>query len=321
MIPFLSSGRSGANRITLLRDADGDGKAEVRSVFLKDLNSPFGMALVHNNFYVANTDAVMRFEYRDGAQSITGPGTKVADLPAGPINHHWTKNLIASADGKHLYVTVGSNSNVAENGVENEERRAAILEIDTATGASRVFATGLRNPNGLDWQPQSGALWTAVNERDEFGNDLVPDYITSVKDGGFYGWPYSYYGSHVDERPQPPRPDLVAKALVPDYALGSHTASLGLVFYRGGAFVGQHGSWNRQPLAGYRVIFVPFANGRPTGAKPEEILTGFVDKDENALGRPVGVAVDARGALLVADDVGNRIWRVTSTQEAISSRQ
>jgi glucose/arabinose dehydrogenase len=318
------------NRITLLRDADGDGKAETRSVFLKDLNSPFGMALVHNTFYVANTDAVMRFEYRDGAESISGPGTKVADLPAGPINHHWTKNLIASADGKHLYVTVGSNSNVAENGVENEERRAAILEIDTATGASRVFATGLRNPNGLDWQPQSGALWTAVNERDEFGNDLVPDYITSVKDGGFYGWPYSYYGSHVDERPQPPRPDLVAKALVPDYALGSHTASLGLVFYRGdllpqryrgGAFVGQHGSWNRQPLAGYRVIFVPFANGRPTGAKPEEILTGFVDKDENALGRPVGVAVDARGALLVADDVGNRIWRVTSTQEAISSRQ
>jgi len=318
------------NRITLLRDADGDGKAETRSVFLKDLNSPFGMALVHNTFYVANTDAVMRFEYRDGAESISGLGTKVADLPAGPINHHWTKNLIASADGKHLYVTVGSNSNVAENGMENEERRAAILEIDTATGASRVFATGLRNPNGLDWQPQSGALWTAVNERDEFGNDLVPDYITSVKDGGFYGWPYSYYGSHVDERPQPPRPDLVAKALVPDYALGSHTASLGLVFYRGdllpqryrgGAFVGQHGSWNRQPLAGYRVIFVPFANGRPTGAKPEEILTGFVDKDENALGRPVGVAVDARGALLVADDVGNRIWRVTSTQEAISSRQ
>ena len=258
----------------MLRDADGDGKAEFRSVFLKDLNSPFGMALVGNDFYVANTDAVMRYRYRVAASFIDGPGTKVADLPAGPINHHWTKNLIASADGKHLYVTVGSNSNVAENGMENEERRAAILEIDRATGASRVFASGLRNPNGLDWQPQSGALWTAVNERDELGNDLVPDYMTSVKDGGFYGWPYSYYGRHVDERVQPPRPDLVEKALVPDYALGSHTASLGLVFYRGellpqryrgGAFVGQHGSWNRQPLAGYRVIFVPFADGRPSG--------------------------------------------------------
>jgi glucose/arabinose dehydrogenase len=324
------AGTPSANRITLLRDADGDGKAEVRSVFLKDLNSPFGMALAGNNFYVANTDAVMRFEYRDGAESINGPATKVADLPAGPINHHWTKNLIASRDGKHLYVAVGSNSNIAERGMENEERRAAILEIDAASGSSRVFATGLRNPNGLDWQPQSGALWTAVNERDEFGNDLVPDYITSVKDGGFYGWPYCYYGQHVDDRPQPPRPDLVAKAIAPDYALGSHTASLGLVFYRGdllpqryrgGAFVGQHGSWNREPLAGYRVIFVPFVDGRPTGAKPEEILTGFVDQDENALGRPVGVAVDGRGALLVADDVGNRIWRVTPTQEAISSRR
>jgi glucose/arabinose dehydrogenase len=321
------AGVPSANRITLLRDADGDGKAEVRSVFLQGLNSPFGMALVGNTFYVANTDAVLRFEYRDGAQSLSGPGTKVADLPAGPINHHWTKNLIASADGKRLYVTVGSNSNVAERGIENEERRAAILEIDPATGASRVFASGLRNPNGMDWQPQSGALWTVVNERDELGNDLVPDYITSVQDGGFYGWPYSYYGRHVDERAQPPRPDLVEKAIVPDYALGSHTASLGLVFYdsdllpqryRGGAFVGQHGSWNRQPLAGYRVIFIPFANGRPTG-KPEEILTGFVDEQEHALGRPVGVAVDGRGALLVADDVGNRIWRVTPSQQELSS--
>jgi glucose/arabinose dehydrogenase len=321
------AGVPSANRITLLRDADGDGKAEVRSVFLQGLNSPFGMALVGNTFYVANTDAVLRFEYRDGAQSLSGPGTKVADLPAGPINHHWTKNLIASADGKRLYVTVGSNSNVAERGIENEERRAAILEIDPATGASRVFASGLRNPNGMDWQPQSGALWTVVNERDELGNDLVPDYITSVQDGGFYGWPYSYYGRHVDERAQPPRPDLVEKAIVPDYALGSHTASLGLVFYdsdllpqryRGGAFVGQHGSWNRQPLAGYRVIFIPFASGRPTG-KPEEILTGFVDEQEHALGRPVGVAVDGRGALLVADDVGNRIWRVTPSQQELSS--
>jgi glucose/arabinose dehydrogenase len=316
------------NRITLLRDADGDGNAEHRGVFVQGLNSPFGMALVGSDFYVANTDAVVRYKLRAGASFIDGPGAKIADLPAGPINHHWTKNLIASEDGKHLYVTVGSNSNVAERGMEVEERRAAILEIDTATGASRVFASGLRNPNGLDWQPQSGALWTAVNERDELGNDLVPDYITSVQDGGFYGWPYSYYGRHVDVRVQPPRPDLVEKALVPDYALGSHTASLGLVFYRGdlfpqryrgGAFVGQHGSWNRKPVSGYRVIFVPFSGGRPSG-KPEEILTGFVDGEQNALGRPVGVAVDGRGALLVADDVGNRIWRVTPAEREISSR-
>ncbi len=323
------AGTPSANRITLLRDADGDGKAEFRSVFLKDLQSPFGMALVGNDFYVANTDAVMRYRYRVASSFIDGAGTKVADLPAGPINHHWTKNLVASQDGKRLYVTVGSNSNVGERGMENEERRAAILEIDPTNGATRVFASGLRNPNGLDWQPQSGALWTAVNERDELGNDLVPDYITSVKDGGFYGWPYSYYGRHVDKRPQPPRPDLVEKAIVPDYALGSHTASLGLAFYRsdlfaqryrGGAFVGQHGSWNRKPFSGYRVIFVPFADGKPTGAKPEEVLTGFVDEQENALGRPVGVAVDGRGALLVADDVGNTIWRVTPAQRELSSR-
>jgi glucose/arabinose dehydrogenase len=317
------------NRITLLRDADGDGHAEFRSVFLENLSSPFGMALVGRDFYVANTDAVMRFEYRDGAPRLDGPGTKLADLPAGPINHHWTKNLIPSEDGSHLYVTVGSNSNVAENGIEAEERRAAILEIDRATGASRVFASGLRNPNGLDWQPQSRALWAAVNERDELGNDLVPDYITSVKDGGFYGWPYSYYGRHVDERVQPQRPDLVAQAIVPDYAVGAHTASLGLVFYRGdlfaeryrgGAFVGQHGSWNRKPLSGYRVIFVPFSGGKPSG-KPEDVLTGFVDGEEQALGRPVGVAIDGRGALLVADDVGNRIWRVTPAERALSSRR
>jgi glucose/arabinose dehydrogenase len=322
------AGVPSADRITLLRDEDGDGKAEVRSVFLKDLSSPFGMTLVGDDFYVANTDSLMRFEYRAGATSLAGPGTKVADLPAGPINHHWTKNVIASEDGRKLYVTVGSNSNVGERGMENEERRAAILEIDAATGATRVFASGLRNPNGLDWQPQSGELWTAVNERDELGNDLVPDYITSVQDGGFYGWPYSYYGRHVDKRPQPPRPDLVEKALVPDYALGAHTASLGLVFYRGdllpqryrgGAFVGQHGSWNRKPLSGYRVIFVPFSGGRPSG-KPEEMLTGFVDDEGNALGRPVGVAVDSRGALLVADDVGNTIWRMTPDRSEVSSR-
>jgi glucose/arabinose dehydrogenase len=322
------AGTPSANRITLLRDADGDGRAEFRSVFLQNLNSPFGMALVGNDFYVANTDAILRFDYRDGATSLAGAGTKLAALPAGPINHHWTKNVLASPDGKHLYATVGSNSNVGENGIDKEEQRAAILEIDRATGASRVFASGLRNPNGLDWQPQSGALWAAVNERDELGNDLVPDYMTSVKDGGFYGWPYSYYGQHVDERVQPQRPDLVAKALVPDYALGPHTASLGLVFYRGalfpqhyrgGAFVGQHGSWNREPLSGYRVIFVPFADGRPNGPA-EDILTGFVDKEGNALGRPVGVAIDGRGALLVADDVGNRIWRVTPGDRALSSR-
>ncbi|HKU15613.1 MAG TPA: sorbosone dehydrogenase family protein [Steroidobacteraceae bacterium] len=326
------AGVASANRITLLRDADGDGAAELHSKFIEALSSPFGMALVGNDFYVANTDALMRFEYRPGATSIAGPGTKVADLPGGPINHHWTKNVIASPDGKRLYVTVGSNSNAAENGIENEERRAAILEIDPASGATRVFASGLRNPNGMDWQPQSGALWTAVNERDELGNDLVPDYITSVKDGGFYGWPYSYYGSHIDERVKPQRPDLVARAIVPDYAVGAHTASLGLVFYRGdllpkryqgGAFVGQHGSWNRKPASGYRVIFVPFADGHPSG-KPEDVLTGFLDGEHNALGRPVGVAVDSRGALLVADDVGNRIWRVTpasSPTDSLSSRR
>ena len=307
------------NRITLLRDADGDGVAETRTVFLRGLNSPFGMVLVGHDLYVADTDAVLRFPYKDGETQITSPGVKVVDLPAGPINHHWTKNIIASRDGSRLYVTVGSNSNVGENGEENEARRAAILEVDPATGSSRVFASGLRNPNGLDWQPQSGALWTAVNERDEIGGDLVPDYMTSVKDGGFYGWPYSYYGQNVDERVKPQRPDLVAKAIVPDYALGSHAASLGLVFYEGkllparfagGAFVGQHGSWNRNPRSGYKVIFVPFTDGRPAGM-PEDVLTGFLDTNGDAFGRPVGVAIDKAGALLVADDVGNTVWRVT----------
>ncbi|MEN3365026.1 MAG: hypothetical protein V7606_2300 [Burkholderiales bacterium] len=308
-----------ANRVTLLRDADGDGVPETRNIFLQGLNSPFGMTLVGESLYVAATDALLRFPYKEGVTRIAAPGTKVADLPAGPINHHWTKNVIASRDGKRLYVTVGSNSNVAENGIENEINRAAILEIDPATGRTRVFASGLRNPNGLAWQPQSGALWTTVNERDELGSDLVPDYMTSVKDGGFYGWPYSYYGQHVDERVKPARPDLVNAAIEPDYALGAHTASLGLVFnegrllpqrYAGGAFVGQHGSWNRKPLSGYKVIFVPFADGRPSGL-PEDIMTGFVDAEGNALGRPVGVAMDRTGALLVADDVGNTVWRVT----------
>ncbi|HEX9773578.1 MAG TPA: sorbosone dehydrogenase family protein [Steroidobacteraceae bacterium] len=307
-----------ANRVTLLRDADGDGKAETRSVFLQGLNSPFGMALVGQDFYVANTDAVVRFPYIDGRTQITEAGVKLADLPAGPRNHHWTKNLIASPDGSHLYVTVGSNSNVAEHGMDEETRRAAILEIDRATGGTRVFATGLRNANGMAWEPVTGALWTAVNERDEIGSDLVPDYMTSVRDGGFYGWPYSYFGQHVDERVRPQRPDMVAQALVPDYALGSHAGSLGLLFYEGrllpahyagGAFIGQHGSWNRRPRIGCKVIFVPFSGGRPAGPI-EDVLTGFLDEGGNARGRPVGVAVDRAGALLVADDVGNAIWRV-----------
>jgi glucose/arabinose dehydrogenase len=318
MMKRAGAGVPSANRITLLRDADGDGVAETRSVFLQNLNSPFGMTLVGSDFYVADTDAIRRFKYTPGATALDGPGAKVVDLPAGSINHHWTKNVIASMDGKRLYVTVGSNSNIAENGMDNERNRAAILEVDPATGALRLFASGLRNPNGLAWQPESGALWTAVNERDELGSDLVPDYMTSVKEGAFYGWPYSYYGQHVDNRVKPQNPELVAKALAPDYALGAHTASLGLAFYQGkllparyhgGAFVGQHGSWNRNPRSGYRVIFVPFANGRPAGM-PEEILTGFVSADGKAYGRPVGVAIDRAGALLVADDVGNVIWRV-----------
>jgi glucose/arabinose dehydrogenase len=307
-----------ANRITLLRDADGDGVAETRTVFLHDLNSPFGMALVGNDFYVADSDALLRFPYRDGETRISAPGTRLVDLPAGPINHHWTKNVLASRDGSKLYVTVGSNSNAGENGMDKEAGRALILEVDRATGRKRVFASGLRNPNGLAWNPQDGALWTAVNERDEIGSDLVPDYMTSVRDGAFYGWPYSYYGQHVDARVQPPRPHLVATAIAPDYALGPHTASLGLAFYscdllpahyRNGAFVGEHGSWNRNPPSGYKVVFVPFANGKPDGM-PEDVLTGFLDANGNARGRPVGVAVDKAGALLVADDVGDVIWRV-----------
>ncbi|MBC7415370.1 MAG: sorbosone dehydrogenase family protein [Herminiimonas sp.] len=307
------------NRIMLLRDADGDGIAETKTVFLQGLNSPFGVALVGSDLYVANTDGIVKFPYQPGQTQITAAGTKVMDLPAGPINHHWTKDLVASPDGSKLYVSVGSNSNAAENGINEETGRAAIWEFDRATGKSRIFASGLRNPNGLSWQPQSHALWTAVNERDELGNDLVPDYITSVKDGGFYGWPYSYYGAHIDARVNPQRPDLVAQATVPDYAVGAHTASLGLTFYQGtllpkqyagGAFVGQHGSWNRKPRSGYKVIFVPFADGRPS-APPTDVLTGFLNADGDAQGRPVGVAVDRRGALLVADDVGNTIWQVT----------
>ena len=297
-----------ANRITLLRDADGDGVAETKTPFLTNLFSPFGMALVGDSLYVANADAVVRFPYSEGTTSISATGTKVADLPAG-INHHWTKSLVANRDGSRLYVGVGSNSNVAEKGMDIEVNRAAVLEIDPSNGSTRVFGAGLRNPVGIAWQPQSGALWVAVNERDELGSDLVPDYMTSVKDGGFYGWPYSYYGQHVDERVKPPRPDLVAKAIVPDYALGPHTGSLGLTFDSNGAYVGQHGSWNRRPRSGYKVIFIPFANGMPNG-EAQDILTGFVDDDGNARGRPVGVIFDKRGALLVADDVGNVVWRM-----------
>jgi glucose/arabinose dehydrogenase len=299
-----------ANRITLLRDTNGDGVADVRSEFLKGLNSPFGMALVGNDFYVANTDALMRFPYAPGQAQITASGTRVADLPGGALNHHWTKNVIASTDGSKLYVTVGSNSNVAEHGMDKEEGRAAILEIDARTGNRRVFASGLRNPNGMTWH--NGMLWTVVNERDEIGGDLVPDYLTSVRDGGFYGWPYSYYGQHVDERVEPPRPDLVAKALKPDYALGLATSDGARLpaRFREGMFVGQHGSWNRKPRSGYQVLFVPFDGGKPAG-EAVEVLTGFVDADGQAQGRPVGVAIDKRGGLLVADDVGNTVWRVT----------
>ncbi|AZC20014.1 MULTISPECIES: PQQ-dependent sugar dehydrogenase [Pseudomonas] len=321
-------GRAGAtvpsaNRITLLRDADHDGVAETRSVFLENLNSPFGMTLVGNDLYVADTDKLLRFPYQSGDTRISAGATKVVDLPGGTLNHHWTKNVIASKDGSKLYVTVGSNSNVGENGLDKEEGRAAIWEVDRASGQHRLFATGLRNPNGLAWEPVSGALWTAVNERDEIGSDLVPDYITSVKDGAFYGWPFSYYGQHVDVRVKPQDPALVAKAIAPDYAVGPHTASLGLAFATGsklpapfteGAFIGQHGSWNRKPHSGYKVLFVPFSGGKPQG-QPIDLLSGFLDADKNAMGRPVGVVIDQQGALLVADDVGNKIWRVSAAKK------
>ena len=312
------AGVPSADRITLLRDADGDGVAETRNVFLEHLHSPFGMALIGDRFYVADTDAVLRFSYRPDALRIEGSGSRLADLPAGQINHHWAKNLLASPDGRWLYATVGSNSNAGENGLSVERDRARILQIDAATGAMRVYATGLRNPNGMGWQPQSGALWTVVNERDELGGDLVPDYLTQVREGAFYGWPWSYYGGHIDSRVKPPNPAQVARALAPDYALGSHVAALGLAFYngalmprfRGGAFIGEHGSWNRRPPSGYKVVFIPFVDGRPAGS-PHDVLSGFLDAHGHAFGRPVGVAVDRQGALLVADDVGNTVWRVT----------
>jgi glucose/arabinose dehydrogenase len=309
-----------ANRITLLRDADGDGVAEFRTVFLQGLHSPFGMALIDGDLFVANADAIVRFPYPPGADALdASAGVKVVDLPAG-LNHHWTKNLLASRDGTRLYATVGSNSNVGENGMAAEDGRAAIWEVDPKAGTKRLYASGLRNPNGLAWEAQTGALWTVVNERDELGSDLVPDYLTSVVDGGFYGWPYSYYGQHVDPRVEPPRPDLVAKAIKPDYALGAHVAPLGLATseraalpprYANGMFIGLHGSWNRRPLSGYAVVFVPFREGKPAGM-PIEVLAGFVNADGEAHGRPVGLVVDKRGALLVADDVGNTVWRVSA---------
>jgi glucose/arabinose dehydrogenase len=307
------------NRIMLLRDADGDGVAETKTVFLKGLNSPFGMALIGDRLYVADTDALLRFDYEDGATEITSPGTKIADLPGGPIDYHWTKSLAASPDGSRLYVGVGSNSNAGENGLGWEKGRARIMEIEPETGATRSLATGLRNPVGLAFEPRTTALWAVVNERDELGSDLVPDYLTEVKDGAFYGWPFSYWGQHVDDRVKPQDPDLVAKAIPPDYSLGNHVAPLGLAFaqgdllpeeFRNGAFIGEHGSWNRDPFSGYKVVFVAFAEGKPTG-QPVDVLTGFLTEDGDANGRPAGVAMDRMGALLVADDVGNIIWRVT----------
>jgi glucose/arabinose dehydrogenase len=311
------AGVESPNRIVLLRGVAANGTAAIKTVFMQGLNSPFGMALVGKHLYIANADALMRFPYQGGETSITATGDKVMDLPSG-INHHWTKNVAASPDGKKLYVTVGSNSNAAENGMDAEQGRAAIWEVDIASGKSRIFASGLRNPNGLAFQPQTRALWAAVNERDELGNELVPDYMTKVEDGAFYGWPYSYYGQHVDTRVKPPRPDMVTRAIPPDYALGAHTASLGLAFYdadlmpqfKNGALVGQHGSWNRKPHSGYKLIYVPFTNGKPSGP-PQDVLTGFLSKDGKANGRPVGVAVDKQGAILLADDVGNVVWRIT----------
>ncbi len=314
---YAGAKEKGANRITLVRAATGSSPA-LRTVFLDHLNSPFGMALVGHDLYVANTDAVVRYPYEDGQTGITAPGTILTILPGGPIDHHWTKSMVASQDGSKLYVGVGSNSNITENGIGAELGRADILEVDRASGASRIYGAGLRNPTGLGWEPQSGKLWTIVNERDELGPNLVPDYMTAVQDGGFYGWPYSYYGQHVDARVQPQRPDLVARAIVPDYALGSHMAPLGLAFYsgtslaayHGGAFVGEHGSWDRTPLSGYKVVFVPFSDGRPNGP-PQDVMTGFLTADGRAHGRPVGLAVDKSGALLVADDLGNTVWRMS----------
>lgn len=315
------SGES-ANRITLLRDTNKDGKPEVREAFLTGLNQPFGMLVLGNSFYAANTDGLMQFPYKEGQTKLTVPGKKILELPAGGYNNHWTRNLLASPDGKKIYISVGSGSNVGENGMEHEVRRANILEINPDGSGERIFASGLRNPVGMDWQPTTKTLYTAVNERDELGDDLVPDYLTSVKEGAFYGWPYSYFGQNEDPRRKDERPDLVKKAVMPDVPLGSHTASLGLAFYdgtafpekyRNGAFIGQHGSWNRSEFSGYKVMFVPFNDGKP--GKPEDFLTGFVaGKDKDVYGRPVGVAVLPDGSMLVADDAAGRIWRVAAAK-------
>jgi glucose/arabinose dehydrogenase len=324
---FAGAKAQDANRITLLRDTKGDGIPGVQTVFLDHLNSPFGVALVGHDLYVANTDAIIRYPYEDGETTITAPGTKLTDLPGGPIDHHWTKSLLASPDGSKLYVGVGSNSNIAENGLQAEYERAAIWEVDRATGAHRIYASGVRNPTGLQWEPETGKLWAIANERDEIGPDLVPDYLTSVQDGGFYGWPYSYFGQHLDPRVKPQRPDLVVKAIVPDYALSSHVAPLGLAMYTGsnlgkyrdGAFVGEHGSWDRMPLNGYKVVFVPFSGGKPSGPA-EDVVTGFLDSNNRTHGRPVGLAIDQSGALLIADDVGNTVWRVSSDHPSSASK-
>jgi glucose/arabinose dehydrogenase len=312
------AGVPSANRITLLRDGNGDGVAGTRRGFLQGLNSPIGMALVGKELFIANADAIVKVPYEPGQTRIDAAPVKVTDLPGGPINHHWTKNIIASPDGKKLYATVGSNSNAGENGLAVEEGRAAIWEVNIASGNKRLFATGIRNPNGMGWEPKTGVLWTVSNERDQLGDDLVPDFLTSVKDGAFYGWPWSYWGQRVDDRVKPQRPDMVAKAVMPDYGLGSHVAALGMTFsdersmppnYASGVFIGEHGSWNRKPRSGYKVVYVPFANGRPAG-EPVDFLTGFLSPDGDAWGRPVGVAMDPKGGLLVADDVGNVVWRV-----------
>jgi glucose/arabinose dehydrogenase len=319
VLSYVGAGVPSPNRIVLLRDGDSDGKAETRHVFLEGLNSPFGMVLIGDKLYVAETGALLRFEYQDGMTEIDQAPTKIADLPANSPNLHWTKSLAASADGSRLYVGVGANSNIGEGGLAAEKGRAQIIEIDPATGQTKSFATGLRNPVGLAIEPQSGVLWAVVNERDELGSDLVPDYLTSVKEDAFYGWPYSYWGQHLDPRVRPQDPDMVAKAIAPDYSLGNHVAPIGLAFsqgtllpeqFRSGAFVGEHGSWNRIPFSGYKVVFVPFADGRPSG-QPVDVLTGFLSAEKEAQGRPAGVAIDQSGALLVADDVGNVVWRVT----------
>jgi glucose/arabinose dehydrogenase len=321
------TGASAGQRISLLRDADGDGVAETRTVFIDHLNAPYGVALVGNDLYVANTDAILRFPYTPGATQITTPGVKVTDLPAQSPNHHWTKAMTASPDGSKLYVGVGSNSNITENGIGVEEGRAAIWEVDRATGMKRIYAGGVRNPTGLAFEPTTGKLWAVANERDEIGPDLVPDYLTSVQENGFYGWPYSYWGQHIDVRVQPQRPDLVEKTIRPDYGLGSHMAPLGMAFtqgtnvpaqYQSGVFIGEHGSWDRDPPVGYKVVYVPFQDGRPSGP-PQDVVTGFVSDDAKTRGRPVGVAIDHTGALLVADDVGNTVWRVTAASGAAPS--